>query len=275
MIFKLFFAIALAFCHYPVLAQKNPIIHLTSFERTSSSILVEGVAKQLPAGTKMWVTVKRINGKNVDEKRDTIKAPENVYVDSNGAFSAEIKRYGSLDYYEFPDGKYTLEFYAWFNSTWQSKGVVEAVGIKTKSDNRSNSSDPIALPKSEDLKYGDFFGERARHLSAIRTIEFSGSSSANSKYKTKSIRLDVIDTSSGSVRKIGATDFLYRDVLNKVGRLKSSQAVSLVCVGAGYGFLADDIYYSGGRENKAFSINQSSTLMSLCHQMEDKFQVNR
>lgn len=273
--FKLLLAIALACCHYTALAQKNPIIYLTSFERTSSSILVEGVAKQLPAGTKMWVVVKRINGKNVDEKRDTIKAPENVYVDSNGAFSAEIKRYGSLDYYEFPDGKYTLEFYAWFNAAWQSKDVLEAVGIKTKADNRSNSSDPVALPKSEDLKYGDFFGERARHLSAIRTIEFSGSGIRHLKYKTKSIRLDVIDTASGSVRRIGATDLLYRDVLNKVGRLKASQAVSLVCVGAGYGFLADDIYYAGGREKKTFSVNQSSTLMSLCHQQEDMFQVKR
>ncbi|WP_152965124.1 MULTISPECIES: hypothetical protein [Comamonas] len=257
-------------------AQGSPVIVVQKYERTSSSIVVEGVANIIPPGTKMWATVISIDGKPLDRDRHTMKTVENVFVANDRSFKATIKRYGSLDAYSFPDGKYRIEFFAMFNQMWQTKEVALAAGIKLNNQGYEVSSEPSALPKSPDLPYDTILGERSRQLRAIRTIDIRRMAGEASEYKTKSIRIDILDINAAKnpVRSIPATDMLHREVSRKVGRLKPTEAVSLVCVGPftnGFGYLANDLYFSGGTPNREFVTAFATTLSDLCRQQEDRF----
>jgi len=152
-------------------ALENPVIEITKFERTSSSIVVEGTARVVPPGTKMWVIVKSINGKPVDESRNTIQSMEDVFISNDGTFKATIKRYGSLDRYTFPNGKYQIEFYASFSRAWQSIEVAKAAGVKLDAQGRSDLGEPRALPRSSDLRPQAIGGTKVRFLKALRTID--------------------------------------------------------------------------------------------------------
>lgn len=259
-------------------AQGNPVIVVKKSERTDSAIVVEGTANIVPPGTRMRITVTSINGKRVDDDRDTMKTIEDVYVANNGAFSGTIKRYGSLGGYSFPDGKYQLEFYADFNRAWQSVEVAKAAGVKLDELGRSGiDSEPRALPESTDLVLeATIAGGKARHLRAIRTINIRRQLGGSSTYKTKSIRLEVNDVAAtkNPVRAIPANDMLFREVAQKVGRLKPTEAVSLICVGDfqnGFGYLANDLYFLGGRPNRDFVTAFATPLSDLCRQQEDAF----
>ncbi|MEQ6474945.1 hypothetical protein [Comamonas sp. wu1-DMT] len=128
-------------------AQGSPVIVVQKYERTSSSIVVEGVANIIPPGTKMWATVISIDGKPLDRDRHTMKTVENIFVANDRSFKATIKRYGSLDAYSFPDGKYRIEFFAMFNQMWQTKEVALAAGIKLNNQGYEVSSDTYCASK--------------------------------------------------------------------------------------------------------------------------------
>jgi hypothetical protein len=257
-------------------SQVNPVIQITKSERTSSSIVVEGVAAVIPSGTKMRVTVKSINGKPVDENRDTIKSVEDVYVASDGTFSATIKRYGSLARHDFPEGKYQLEFFAGFARSWQSVDVAKAAGVTLDEQGRSDLGEPRALPRSSDLRPQTIGGAKVRYLQALRTIEIRQRTGEAPAYMTKTIRLEIHDFTAkrNPVRALAATNLLFREVPEKVGRLKSTEAVALVCIGPfqnGFGYLANDLYHSGGNINRDFSTTFATTLSELCYQQEDSY----
>lgn len=261
-------------------AEENPIIQITKSERTSSSIIVEGTARIIPPGTKMWVTVKSINSKPIDEDRNSIKSVEDVFISNDGTFKAIIKRYGSLDRYVFPDGKYQLEFYAGFARTWQNIDVAKAAGVKLDEQGRSDLGEPRALPGSSDLKHQTIGGSKVRYLQALRTIDIGQRAGEEVTYKTKTIRLEINDIAEkkNPVRTIPATDFLFREVPQKIGRLRPTEAVALICVGPfknGFGYLANDIYYSGGSPNRDFVTSFATTLAELCHQQEDAYNKRR
>jgi hypothetical protein len=261
-------------------SQENPVIQIATFERTSSSIVVEGTARVVPPGTKMWVTVKSINGKAIDEDRDTIKSVEDVYVASDGTFKATIKRYGSLARYDFPDGKYRLEFFAGFARTWQSVDVARAAGVTLDEQGRSDLGEPRALPRSSDLTPRIIGGTKVRYLQALRTIEIKQRAGETQAYMTKTIRLEIHDFTSkrNPVRTLAATTMLFREVPEKIGRLKSTEAVALICVGPfqnGFGYLANDLYHSGGNVNRDFTTTFATTLSELCHQQEDSYNKRR
>lgn len=260
--------------------QENPVIQIARFERTSSSIVVEGTARVVPPGTKMWVTVKSINGKVINEDRDTIKSVEDVYVASDGTFKATIKRYGSLASYAFPDGKYQLEFFAGFARTWQSVDVAKAAGVKLDEQGRSDLGEPRALPRSSDLTPQRIGGTKVRYLQALRTIEIKQRVSEAPAYMTKTIRLEINDFTAkrNPVRTLAATNLLFREVHEKIGRLKSTEAVALICIGPfqnGFGYLANDLYHSGGNVNRDFTTTFATTLSELCHQQEDSYNKRR
>jgi hypothetical protein len=169
--------IFLAFCASEAIALDNPVIFIDKFDRTNSSIVVQGVAKVVPPGTKMWVTVRRYNGKPMAD-RIPIKTVDDTFTASDGTFVATLKKYGSLDRFDFPDGKYELEFYAGFNRAWQTIEVAKRAGVKLDDQGRSDLGEPRSLPKSSDLVAEDFAGEKVRLLRAIRTIDVkSGRSS--------------------------------------------------------------------------------------------------
>ena len=174
-------------------AQENPVIHIDKFERTKSAIVISGVAKVIPPGTKMWVTVLRFNGKFIEEGH-TIKTLEDVFTRSDGSFVAALKRLGSLDRFDFPDGKYELEFFGAFNRAWQTVEVARKAGVKLDDQGRSDVGEPHALPLSSDLPVEkSFTGEKVRHLKAIRTINFgpTGSSTKASNTTMSDIDTDV------------------------------------------------------------------------------------
>jgi hypothetical protein len=269
---------ALMFSHAS--SQENPVIQITKSGRTSSSIVVEGVARVIPPGTKMWVTVKSINGKPIDEDRDTIKSVEDVYVESDGTFRATIKRYGSLARYDFPDGKYRLEFFAGFARSWQSVDVAKAAGVTLDEQGRSDLGEPRALPRSSDLKPQTIGGTKVRNLQALRTIEIRQGIGEVPAYMTKTIRLEIHDFTAkrNPVRTLAATNLLFREVPEKIGRLKSTEAVALVCIGPfqnGFGYLANDLYHSGGNVNRDFTTTFATTLSELCYQQEDSYNKRR
>jgi len=213
-------------------AQDNPIIKINKFERTDSAIIINGVARVVPPNTKMWVTVQRINGKSIEE-RHTIKTVGHVLTGSDGSFTAKLKRYGSLNRFDFPTGKYQLEFYAGFSRAWQTVEVAKKAGVRLDEQGRSDLGEPRSLPKSSDLIAQNFGGEKVRFLRAIRTITIQASNASTVAYKTKSIKLEIHDykASKNPVRTINATELLFREVSGKVGRLKTTEAVALICVG--------------------------------------------
>jgi hypothetical protein len=90
-----------------VSAQDGDIIEIKSFERTSSSIIVEGFARVVPSGTKMRVAVQRIDDQFIGQ-RHIIKTTDDVVIRSDGSFMATLKRSGSLTNFDFPNGKYEL-----------------------------------------------------------------------------------------------------------------------------------------------------------------------
>lgn len=254
-------------------AQTNPIIEIKRFEITDSSIIIEGVSRLVPANTKMVITVQRINGKSI-EARHTIKTVEGVFIESDGTFAATLKRYGSLNGFDFPMGKYQLEFYAGFSRAWQTIEVAKKAGVRLDEQGRSDLGEPHSLPKSSDLVAQNFGGEKVRFLQAIRTIEVQTANAAIPAYKTKSIKLEIHDykASKNPVRTVSATELLLREVAGKIGRLTSTEAVALVCVGDvknGLGYIADDLYFPGGKFNNRFTVNNATTLAELCHQQEN------
>jgi len=273
-------ALLLALISGHAFSQDNPIIQVTKSERTSSSIVVEGMARVIPPGTKMWVTVKSINGKPINEDRDTIKTVEDVYVARDGSFRATIKRYGSLDRYDFPDGKYRLEFFAGFARSWQSVDVAKAAGVTLDEQGRSDLGEPRSLPRSSDLKPQTIGGTKVRYLQAFRTIEIRQGIGEATAYMTKTIRLEIHDFTAkrNPVRTLAATNLLLREVPEKIGRLKSTETVALVCIGPfqnGFGYIGTDLYYSDGKVNRDFTTTFATTLTELCYQQEDSYNKRR
>lgn len=277
---KFILCVVFLFVYNISVAQDNNVIQIQKYEQSDSAIIVSGVAKIIPVGTKMWVLVKSINGKPIDEHRNVIKSVEDVIIANDRTFKATIQRYGSLNRYDFPEGKYKLEFYACFNRAWQSLEVAKDAGVKLDNQGRSDGGDPKALLPSPDLQYDTFIGQKVRVLRAFRTIDIKKRSDEKFTYRTKKIRLEINDSNSinNPVRTIPATDLLFREVRKKIGRLKPTQAVALVCVGSfhnGFGFLANDIYLFGGEQNPSFKINFSTTLAELCYQQEDDYNKSR
>jgi hypothetical protein len=92
--------------------------------------------------------------------------------------------------------------------------------------------------------------------------------------KKQSVELEIHDTVRAElVRAIPASSLAYGDVLKKVGKLRSTHAISLRCNGFGYGRLSDDLYYSGGRPNSSLAADSKTSLMDVCKRMEDTFKA--
>lgn len=251
-------------------AQVNPIIEIKTFEKNDTAIIVEGIARVIPPHTKIRVSVQRINGKVLDD-RHIIQTVEDVFTGADGNFTAELKRFGSLNGYDYPAGKYQLEFFAGFNRAWQTIEVAKKVGVKLDEQGRSDLGEPHMLPKSSDLVTGVM---GVRNLKATRIITLPAAVTKFSAYKTKNVRLEIHDfnAKNNPVRTYNGTGLLVQEVTGKVGRLSRSEGVALVCVGAfknGFGYLASDLYRSGGDLNMEFTINNGTTLTEVCHQQED------
>lgn len=95
-----------------------------------------------------------------------------------------------------------------------------------------------------------------------------------SSYQTKNIILELHDykADKNPVRSIKANKLLVREVAKKVGKVKSTVAIALICEGDASNdfYSADDLYSSnGGRLNNRFIVSEATTLMDLCHQRED------
>ena len=177
--------LSFAFCASQAIALENPVIFIENFDRTNSSIVVQGVAKILPPGTKMSVSVRRYNGQPMAD-RLPIKTVDGTITANNGTFVATLKKYGSLNRFDFPDGKYELEFYASFNRVRQTVEVAKRAGVKLDDQGRSDFGEPHSLPKSSDLVAEDFLGENVRVLRAIRTIDLK---SEHSSFKTTATQM--------------------------------------------------------------------------------------
>jgi hypothetical protein len=254
---------------YCFAGQTNPIINIEKFERTDAAIVIYGNAKNLlPAGTKMWATVKKINSKKIKEP-DAISASD-VAIDQNGNFKAVVKKFGNTDRYNFPDGLYEVEFYSQFSRAWQSLEVVKLAGCDIDDQGKTITSDPKLLPKSEDLIYENLFGRKVRVLKTTRTIKITKKIDARDPamaVKTKKIRVEVHDHDSmkNPIKSFDGTNLSVKEAVSKIGRLGQSSAMVIACEGdfpAGY--IANDLIFSGGRWNQEFKVNMYTMLMDIC-----------
>ncbi len=246
------------------------IIELTEIQKTDDSIKIMGKVNILPEGTNIKAEVKSINGKKLTDNI-IIATPEAFTVGSDGKFEAYLKKYGSLGGYNFQSGNYVVEFYASFNRAWQSIEVAKKLGVKLDSEGRSDLGEPHALPKSDDL-IKDTFG--VRMLKTQRVVSVPNSETRFSKYKTRKASLAVFGT--GTLDKPAAAIYgndllatqIAKNLINKAPR----QAISLMCRGEfnnGFQFISTDLYYSSGRQNTIFSLNNGTTIIELCYQYEE------
>ncbi len=184
---RIIVCLLLALSATKAIAADNPVIFIEKSDRTDSSIVVRGITKIIPSGTNMSVMVVRYNGAPITDKLP-IKTVGNSITANDGTFVATLKKYGSRDRFDFPDGEYELEFFAVFNRVWQSIDVLKRAGVKLDNQGRSGiAPEPHSLAKSSDLVAESSFGEMGRSLRTRRTISVS---SANSSFKTavKSMR---------------------------------------------------------------------------------------
>lgn len=264
-------AVCLSVSTLVVAAQTNPLVKINSAEKTLNSIILTGQTKVLPGNLKMKAEVTKINGKDLNNSE--VIESDWFASTADGGFKAVLQRHGSMSAYEFPNGKYQIEIHAGFGLGAQTMDVRRAVGMEIDSEGKSYMDDPLKnLPKSSDLvPFG--IEKKGRALTAIRSVEVKPIPNFQSKYKTKTILIELHDylANRNPVKSIKATDWLVTDVNRKIGTQKSSVAVALVCEGAGYGILADDLYRSGGQMNSRWQVNHYTTLMEICHQMEGNF----
>lgn len=251
------------------------VISVESVERTPTSIVIRGKAEVVPTGTKFRASVVAINSKPLGN-RHIIATPELATVGEDRRFEAVLQRYGSLEGFDFPKGKYTVHFYAPLHTGVQSEAVARAAGV-TVVGGIIHDAEPKALPKSADLT------GRPRMLDTNRTIMVGDLSqaaiaSASRRGKTRSIALEIHDVSAARnpIRKILATDLLFREVPAKVGKVTGSQAVVLACEGPGpAGYIANDLYRPGGRLNTELKTDFATTLREICDEMERQCRLCR
>ncbi len=233
------------------------------------AVVVKGTAAIVPPGTVFEVEVLSINGRPVGN-RHKIQTVEKVSVGIDRTFEAKLQRWGSLDGFDFPKGQYQLEFLAHFNTAWQTPEIVRAVGVEVDDRGRTGrNAEPRKLPPSEDLKTTAQYG---RVLRAIRTVTVGEMKEPfKALGKTRNIRLEIHDTAAvrNPVRTVNATDMLFREAKQAVGRVTPTQAVVLACVGPfPAGYIANDLFRSGGSVNQALGGDYATTLREMCHRME-------
>ena len=90
-------------------------------------------------------------------------------------------------------------------------------------------------------------------------------------YSTSKALLEVNDpkASRNPVRSVAAANWKAAEAKSKL-KTKPGQDIALVCEGnfpAGY--IADDLYRQNGAFNQSFIIDESTTVLDLCNQMED------
>lgn len=262
---------------YPLLVEAaGPVIKIDKVERTINAILITGTVDVVPVGTKFSARVLSINGKRLnDPARMIIAATEKIQVASDRRLEVKLQRYGSLDAFDFPPGKYEVEFSAHFNSAWQSQDVLKEAGVAVDEQGRTDlAADPRKLPQSPDLKKERAIGGGMhRVLEAIRVVSVGPVNAPQAFGKTTKIRIEVHDTSAAArrnpVRTIAADNLLQRDVLQAVGPVSPSQAIVLSCVGPfPAGYIAADLYFSGGRINRETAGEHATTLKEACHRLE-------
>jgi hypothetical protein len=256
----------------------GPIIKIDKVERTIDAIVISGSADVVPPGTKFTAKVLSINGKALsDPTRMIIAATDKVEVRDDRRFEVRLQRWGSLQAFDFPTGKYDVEFTAYFNVSWQTPAVLKAAGVPLDDQGRGSlDSEPKLIPPSPDLRRERMMGgAMARVLHTTRTVTVSAMASplAAGFGRTRSIRLEIHDTSPAAktnpVRSIRADNILQRDVPEKVGRVTATQAIALVCVGPfPMGYIANDLFFPGGRPNRELTGEWATTLKETCFKME-------
>lgn len=255
-------------------AHGAPVIQIKSVERTAVAVVVKGTAAVVPPGTVFDVEVLSINGKLLGD-RHKIKTVDKVKVGPDRTFEAQLQRYGSLEGFAFPRGQYQLEFFAHFNTAWQTPELARAVGVEVDELGRTGlNTEPRKLPASEDLKVTFQHGDRYRVLRAIRTVAVGDMKEPSAALgKTREIRLEIHDTTAARnpVRTVNATDMLFREAKQAAGRVTPTQAIVLACIGPfPAGYIADDLFRSGGRVNVALGGDYPTTLREMCRRMEQQ-----
>lgn len=267
---KKFIALLLAYVLTNGAAASDPrIIEIKSAQKTDSSIKINGKANLLPEGTEIKAEVISINGRKLTD--EIIIATTNGFTtDKNGTFEAHLKKYGSLGGYDFPSGKYKIQFYSSFNRAWQSVEVAKALGVKLDDQGRSDAGEPHALPKSVDLVKGPL---GVRMLKTQRTVVIQEIETKFSHYKSKRATLAVLK--NGSIEKphaaIRGNNSLANKSAKRLSQGNAGNPISIICHGdfTGLGYIATDLHYSNGTQNKVFNVNNGTALIELCYQYED------
>src|SRR5450830_359465 len=172
----------LLFSTYAFSKNENPIIESIKADRTNSLLVVSGVAKALPPGTKLWVSVVKIDNQKLAYSdiifdNEVVIKPDNTFV-ANLRLHGHLDKYNFPDKHGFPDGRYQLEFSSHFNPNWQSKEILTATGVEMDSQGRTGrDANPKNLPESK-----DFISENGgRYLEAVRTVAIGDLTSKNFK----------------------------------------------------------------------------------------------
>jgi len=256
-------------------------IEIDKIERTNAGITIHGTSSILPPGTKLWATVTKFNGKKVNDAQ--VLKDTKILIIPGKKFVANLIRNNQSNAFPPALGKYQVEFYAVFNRAWQEVAVLNAVGAKLDDQGRAIDTEPRSLPGSPDLVKEDIFGSRVRVLNTRRTIDLKEADSVRtSELSTKKIMVEIHDFNAAQnpVRAFDATKLSVNEAIKKAGRVGNGRAMSVLCYGdfkdgLGQRYLADDLIFSDGRENRAFRINAYASMFDICMTQEASYKSRR
>ena len=90
-------------------------------------------------------------------------------------------------------------------------------------------------------------------------------------YNTSRVFLDVYNNSYADPVRMTTNTNLAANEIKKKLNIKSNQTVAIICEGKfPFGYIADDVLRRNGLLNNKFSITKTTTVLDICHQMEDR-----
>lgn len=109
-------------------------------------------------------------------------------------------------------------------------------------------------------------------LATILALMFASPAFAQQRsYNTSKALLVINDPTAARnpVRSVVAGNWKAMEAKSRL-KPKPIQDIAVICEGNfPYSYIADDLYRSNGKFNRRFSVKKETTIMDICHQMED------
>ncbi|WEE79749.1 hypothetical protein LZ683_10480 [Comamonas testosteroni] len=110
-------------------------------------------------------------------------------------------------------------------------------------------------------------------LASLLATSFCFSAQPAPQHNTKKVLLEINDPKAkqNPVKSIEASRLKAVDVRNRL-KPKPNQDVAVICEGDfPAGMIAEDLYSMSGGFRRTFDVTQTTTILDLCHQLEDHY----